>query len=281
MSQTEACTCTDLSAPALQPVYCPTVGRDTSGNFSLSYKGMAVRTDCNRFVAFKAKKDHPEDVCLFDMTGLTLPGCDCLVYRVPVTYKQIKPGNFILISDCPFEVLYVTEVSGSTGGSDCDGPLKGITASGEVRTVFLPAQLGDCARYTRIFSVLDALGLKPGEMSENEIAFVAAVLCCPPGCRSSSGDFLSALVAEDLSKSLLHGRRLRLLIALQQSQCLETLILTRALEGELDPVDEPDHGSSSGSTSTSTSSGSTSASTPAATSPALAHGDVKSHRENK
>src|SRR5262249_27664585 len=148
-------------------------------------------TDCNRYVAFNGK---PDDIQLFDVTGLTLSGCDSLVYRVPVRADNVQDGNLVLISECPFEVLYVTDASKSERGQ-----LKGITASGDLRTIYLPQQLGDCTRYTLIYSVLDAVGLNPGEMSEDEIAFVASVICCPPGGRSSSGDFLSALLAENLA----------------------------------------------------------------------------------
>jgi hypothetical protein len=53
------------------------IGRDHSGNFRPSLRGVAVCIDKNRFVAL----DNGQ---LLDVTPLTLDGADDTVYRVPI-----------------------------------------------------------------------------------------------------------------------------------------------------------------------------------------------------
>ncbi len=110
------------------------------------------------------------------------------------------------------------------------GRVKGITASGDEVRYLPPIRLGDCVRYVRIVSVLDVCGMRSTEMSEDDIALVAALLCC----RSTGGggdDYTPSIIAQDLM-----GRfrgKLPLLLALQQGQCLESFILTQALQGRI------------------------------------------------
>ena len=243
MSAQTECACTDV-LPASPAIFCDVpVGRDTTGNFTLSFKGLAVRADCNRFIAFH-DANGPESVRLYDVTGLTLHGCDALVYRVPVTDKCIGKGDLVLIADCPLDVLYVTHKE--------EGPGKGVTltgfnARGEQVTYRAPERLGDCGRYVRLVSVLDVIRDKNQPLSEELIVLVAGLLCCKPGHSSPgnySNDFMSSTIVENLLTSgagkdpakepvpLEAKGKLALLLALQQSQCLESYILTKALQGE-------------------------------------------------
>jgi hypothetical protein len=201
------------------------VGKDTTGNFTLSYKGVAVRTDCNRFIAFRKEEGR---VRLYDVTGLTLPGCDALIYRVPVTERDVVPDDLLLISDCPLQVLYVTEVNGDW--------VTGVTSTGEQITYTAPTRLGDCARFIRIYSVLDACGVEASEMDENQIAIIAALLCCKPcGGAGYAAEILSSTVATDVlgQEEHKHLRQVPLLLALQQGQCLESFILTQAMQRKI------------------------------------------------
>lgn len=231
-------------------MYCDVpVGRDTTGNFALSYKGVAVRSDCNRFIAFRnepkkkpgAEPTKPEETRngrrlrslkadapkLYDVTGLTLGGCDALIYRVPTRPDQVSAGQIILISDCPFQVLYVTEAP-----EDNDDPrVKGFTASGEEVSYIAPQRLGECFQFIRIFSVLDACGIPMEVMNEDHIAFIAALLCC----QSRNAGFGLEMMSSTLAEGILPNVRgkLPLLLALQQSQCLESYILTQALQNNV------------------------------------------------
>jgi len=212
-------------------MFCDTaVGRDTTGNFSLSFKGLAVRTDGNRFIAFNKNK---ESVRLIDVTGLTLSGCDALVYRVPVKGENIRKGDIVLISDSPFEVLYITERE--------DDVLTGFNASGEKITYVAPERLGDCTRYIRIVSVLDVVASEDGVLSEDDIMLVAGTLCCRPsgiagsGSGDYSGEFTSSIFIDSVllkadGSALKTRSKLALLLGLQQSRCLESYILTKAFE---------------------------------------------------
>jgi hypothetical protein len=239
-------------------MFCDTpVGKDTTGNFTLSYKGVAVRTDCNRFITFRRERERIAvekgrekgtvergpvkfgPVKLYDVTGLTLPGCDALIYRVPVTEANLKTGDLVLMSDCPLQVLYLTK--DPDGGS-----LTGITASGETITYTAPLRLGDCARFIRIMSVLDTCGLDSHEITEDHIALIAAILCCQPRGGGFGLDMMASTIADNLltlgdpeegldPAIVLQRQRhfrgqLPLMLALQQSQCLESYILTRALQ---------------------------------------------------
>ena len=253
-AETYSCTCTEVTRPAPPSVYCDIpVGKDTTGNFSLSYKGVAVKTDCNRFVAFRGNGDEVE---LYDVTGLTLPGCDPLIYRVPVTEDNVHPGDLLLISDCPPQALYVTKTFPELSEKEKNRAKKsvtveGITPSGQKVTYLSPRRLGDCARYIRIVSVLDACGIKSSDLNEDAIALIAALLCCKPCGNNFTAGILSDTVAANLLNVTLPGGKkgigqLPLLLALQQSQCLESFILTRALQGRIDePCPEiPQPGSS-------------------------------------
>lgn len=225
-----SCTCTQVARPVPPSVYCDVpIGKDTSGNFTLSYKGVAVRTDCNRYVAFRREEGQTR---LYDVTGLTLPGCDALIYRVPVSERNVRPGDLLLISDCPFQALHVTEIQGER--------VRGLSSSGEEITFVAPRRLGDCARYIRIISVLDTCGARPGELEEEDIALIAALLCCKPCGTGYGPEVLSSTVAQNLIGGL-RGRQLPLLLALRQGECLESFILTRALQGRVDgPCRDPE-----------------------------------------
>ena len=234
-------------------MYCDVpIGKDTTGNFTLSYKGVAVRSDCNRFIAFRSsltkekvdelkKAKKPEEHCLtkkvdppklYDVTGLTLPGCDALIYRVPVRPSYVCAGQLILVSDCPFQVLYVTEAP----PNDDYARVRGFTASGEEITYIAPTRLGDCAQFIRIFTVFDACGISAEDMNEDQIAFIAALLCCQPRNAGFGAEIMSSTLAQSM---LGVTGKLPLLLALQQSQCLESYILTRALQKTIDdPIKE-------------------------------------------
>lgn len=229
IEDSSSCACVDVVRPDAPTAYSDfPIGKDTTGNFTLSYKGIAIRSDCNRYTAFHKRSNRPnERVRLYDVTGLTIPGCDCFIYRVPVKYEHVNRGDLLLISDCPFQVLYVEAKE--------DDRISGITSSGEEIRYLPPIRLGDCSRFIRIFSVLDAIGPKKAtEMDEDEIAFVAALLCC----RTSTGDLGKDLLASTIAANVMNrpgaNSRLPLLLALQQCQCLESFVLTRALEGRID-----------------------------------------------
>jgi hypothetical protein len=158
-------------------------------------------------------------------------GRDALIYRVPVTAKNIERGDLVLMSDCPLQVLYVTH------NDPANDELTGFTATGEKVVYVAPERLGDCARFIRIESVLDLCCEKGERLSEDEIAFVAALLCCQPCATPGIGfgsQLMSSTLVEFMPVMQTGGKlkRLPLLLALQQSRCLESYILTRAFQNQ-------------------------------------------------
>ena len=64
-----------------------------------------------------------------------------------------------------------------------------------------PTRLGDCARFIRIISVLDACGANSEQLKEDDIALVAALLCCRSDCGYGS-QFVPEIVAQNLLPGL-------------------------------------------------------------------------------
>jgi hypothetical protein len=90
------------------------IGKDSSGNFKPSIEGLAVRTTADgKF--FCLTKEHK----LLDVSDLTFDNADPFVYRIPVSKEGLKPGDLIITSENPFNVLFVKTVHQS-------GEIKGI-----------------------------------------------------------------------------------------------------------------------------------------------------------
>jgi hypothetical protein len=76
------------------------VSLDTSGNFALSTRGLAVRTSDGRFVAKECSSDR-----LADVTNQLVPGIDHFVFRTRV--ETLRRGDLIIVLDDPFSARYV------------------------------------------------------------------------------------------------------------------------------------------------------------------------------
>jgi hypothetical protein len=83
------------------------IGKDTSGNIKPSIKGLAVRLADGKFVV----KDGEG---FLDVAGFVFDGGDKYVFRLPVKEEQIKPDDLLIISDSPFQSLFVTAVKEGT-----------------------------------------------------------------------------------------------------------------------------------------------------------------------
>src|SRR5438874_415995 len=108
MSVDTSCSCTEVTHREPPSLYCDIpIGKDVTGNFALSYKGIAVQSECGRrYSAFRVEEDG---VKIYDVTGLTLPGCEGFIYRVPVNAEKVRPHDLLLISECPFQVIFVVQ----------------------------------------------------------------------------------------------------------------------------------------------------------------------------
>src|SRR5688572_16722444 len=79
------------------------LGKDTTGYFRPSLKGLAVQTSADgRYVAY-----DPDDERLVDVTGLDFQGLANFVYRVPVAVADVKPGDLIITSENPPTAAFV------------------------------------------------------------------------------------------------------------------------------------------------------------------------------
>jgi hypothetical protein len=116
------------------------IGRDNSGNFRPSLKGVAVRIERSRFVALDNDR-------LLDVTPLTFEGADDTLYRVPI--KDPRKGDLIIISDNPLRALFVQEVL-------TNGHLRGLDPINSAVSDYVPtSNLLDLKFYIKIVSLMD------------------------------------------------------------------------------------------------------------------------------
>src|SRR5262245_13946129 len=88
----------------------PAIGKDTSGNFKFSIKGLAVRGGPDgKFIAREGDQ-------FVDVTDLTFDGGENYIWRVPA--EELKAGDIIIKSDNPFSALIVTK---SNHGAHIEG----------------------------------------------------------------------------------------------------------------------------------------------------------------
>jgi hypothetical protein len=79
------------------------LGADQSGRIKLTLTGqLAVQRDDGVFVAVAGQGQQLQDV-----TPLVLDGSERYIYRVPVPLAQVQVGDYLLISEAPFQVLVV------------------------------------------------------------------------------------------------------------------------------------------------------------------------------
>jgi hypothetical protein len=119
------------------------IGRDNSGNFRPSLKGVAVRIERNRFVGL----DNGE---LLDVTPFTFDNADDIVYRIPI--KDPCEGDLIVISDSPLRAVFVQEVLEN-------GHLKGLDPINSAVIDYAPiANLLKVKFYVKVMSLVDVMG---------------------------------------------------------------------------------------------------------------------------
>jgi hypothetical protein len=124
------------------------IGKDSSGNFRPSLKGLAVRIEKNRFVGL-------DDGQLLDVTPLTFDNADDIVYRMPI--KEPKKGDLIVISDSPLRALFVLEMLDN-------GHLKGLHPINSAFINYAPtANLLNIKFYVKVVSLVDAMVGKTDE----------------------------------------------------------------------------------------------------------------------
>jgi len=148
MSATNVVRLQDTNPISGQSVFGIQLGKDVSNNFTLTIAGLAVRVD-GRLYAFDKTPGVSQP--LQDVTGLELSLGTPSVYRLPVT--TLNPGDLIVTSDSPFEVLFVTKFDPQGEG------IKGIDPFDQERVVrVLPRNLFNLNLLVRVASIFDLFG---------------------------------------------------------------------------------------------------------------------------
>ena len=128
------------------------IGQDTSGNFALTPAGLAVLGRDNRYYTMQYLGGRPR---LVDVSALILPG-DPGAYRMPV--PALETGDLIVISDSPFQAMFVME-------SDGGNAVVGLDASCNEIVTYIPPNNpftnllfgGGSSVFVRVISTFDVL----------------------------------------------------------------------------------------------------------------------------
>lgn len=228
------------------------LGKDTSGNFKPSMKGLAVRRPDGKFYVHDGQQ-------MLDVNDLTLDGADNYIYRLPV--QSVKQGDLIITSDSPFSILYVQDVSK-------EGQLSGLNPyTNTVEQYIPPANLLNIHFFVKVVSLLDGLagdresdnllpllllsnksndGLTPlllmqalgGTSLESKNLLPLLLLLGNKNDSSKTGDSLTTLLLlQAFGGKALDSNNMLLLLLLgdNKSDGLETLLLMQALEGNKNP----------------------------------------------
>jgi hypothetical protein len=133
------------------------IGRDNSGNFRPSLKGLAVRTEKSRFVSI-------ENDQLLDVTPFTFDNVDDVVFRMPI--RNPRKGDLIVISDAPLRTLFVQEVH-------ANGHLRGLDPINSAVIDYAPTgNLLKLKFYVKVMSLLDAMG---GKTDHDKLLFLSLI----------------------------------------------------------------------------------------------------------
>lgn len=229
------------------------LGKDTSGNFKPSIKGLAVRRPDGKFVVHDGQQ-------MLDVSDLTLDGADNFIYRLPM--QSVKQGDVIITSDSPFSVLFVQDVSDN-------GKLSGLDPHTNTVVEYIPpANLLNIHFFVKVVSLLDGLA---GDMERDNLlpllllnnksndGLTTVLLMQALGGTSldsknllplllllgnkndsnKTGDSLTTLLLlQTFGGKALDSNSMLLLLLLgdNKSDGLETLLLMQALEGNKNPL---------------------------------------------
>jgi len=193
------------------------IGKDTSGNLIPTFVGgVAVQTPDGWFVMKDSK--------MLDVSDLILTGTENYVYRIPVDIKNLKPGDLIIKSDNPLDVIFLQEV-------EKNGNIRGLDTTSEVVEYTPPINpLFKIRLYVKVISLIDGFG--DGKDGNN---FLPLLLLTNRGDLGTGGDALTTLVLlQALSGTALDTNRLLPFLLLSGTKSdggLDSLLLLQALGG--------------------------------------------------
>lgn len=197
------------------------IGKETSGNIKPSIRGLAVKVADGKYVA----RDGDG---FLDVGGFVFDGGDKYVYRLPVNEQQVEPGDLLVMSDSPFQTLFVKSVK--------DGTIVGLDpASGSVVEYVPHTNMFGLTFFVKAVSLIDNLGAGSGSGSGIDL-LPLLLLSNDGGGMSGSGDGDSGLTTLLLLQSLGGGQTTDinkllplLLLKGNKGDGLESLLLLQAL----------------------------------------------------
>jgi hypothetical protein len=194
------------------------IGRETSGNIRPSIKGPAVRIADGTFVA-------QDGDGLLDVSGFVFDGGEKFVYRLPVNEQQIERNDLLIISDSPFQALFVKEVK--------QGTIVGLNPQSSSLIEYVPhGNIFGFKLFVKVVSLIDRLGSSAGDTD------LLPLLLLGDSDHSTSGDDASPLtmllllqtLGGDRGQSLDMNKLLPLLLLKgAKGDGLESLLMLQAL----------------------------------------------------
>jgi hypothetical protein len=182
------------------------IGKDASGDFMLSFAGIAVKTRGGGYVANNGRQ-------MIDVTDLVIDGSEDYVYRVPTT--EVDRGDLIITSDAPFATLFVQDVQ------DGGGILGVDPRTNRVQTYVQPTNIFNFEFFVKVAGVSDLLSRR----EDDELSAILTWMLLSGGGGGGGGQGLSPdnpLASVLLLQALSHNHDrddiLPLLIAMSSTQ---------------------------------------------------------------
>jgi hypothetical protein len=205
------------------------IGKDTTSNFTFSLNGLAVKTAANKYVVPVLEAGGAR---LIDVTCMTI-GMDPYVWRLPVAFENVRPGQILVRADSPFALVFVERVSVEERRIHGIDPI-----TDQMVDVVVPDRSIDVPSFlVRVVSLLDGfdgfgLGLE-GKGGDGMSSMLPYLLCCGgAGGLNPNNNLLLALA---LSKGQHSGGNLLPMLLLlgssggQSNSMLQSLLLASAL----------------------------------------------------
>jgi hypothetical protein len=186
------------------------IGKDLTGNFRQSLKGLAVRRTDDKFVTLDG--DFP-----IEISDFTFDGTEQYVYRLPV--QNVKPGDIVITSESPLKVLFVREV-------EPNGRLVGLDPCGIEINYTPTTNLFNMRFFVTVVSILDGLSESVGGGAEG---LLPLLLLSNKGGSRDTDNLTTLLMLQTLGGSSLGNNNLLPLLLLNGgSDALETMLLLNA-----------------------------------------------------
>lgn len=174
------------------------IGQVTDANFRMSFQGPAVRVPDGGYVTYNAATKQ-----LTDVSDFVLDDAEQFLYKLPAT--SVKPGDTVVISEAPLDVIYVTEVR-------ADGSVEGINPRTSRREVWVPKNnIFGIKFFITLTSLVNFGGLAGGDASFQNILPLLALTGGLGGDKGDTSSMLPLLLMGGLGGNAAGGQQNALL----------------------------------------------------------------------